>query len=201
MRQVLQSVTFITEWDVAKENDYIIIGNLNNLARHRSSRPGVFCKKGVLRNFAKFTGKHLCQSLFFNKVAGLRPATLLKKRLWHRCFPVNFGKFLRTPFITEHLWWLLLATTHSYNGFKTFRWFDMWKCHYLLCYYKHSARTRSYDVLLIVSKIKLHFVRSSLFFVGLRVFNSLPIEIRQCDTLFSFCNKVQYLSWWNIIDF
>ena len=28
----------------------------------------VFCKKGVLRNFAKFIGKHLCQSLFFNKV-------------------------------------------------------------------------------------------------------------------------------------
>ena len=26
------------------------------------------------------------------------PATLLKKRLWHRCFPVNFAKFLRTPF-------------------------------------------------------------------------------------------------------
>ena len=37
--------------------------------------------KGVLRNFTKFTGKHLCQSLFFYKVAGLRPATLLKKRL------------------------------------------------------------------------------------------------------------------------
>ena len=54
-------------------------------------------RKGVLRNFAKFTGKHLCQSLFFNEVAGLIPATLLKKRLWHRCFPVNFVKFLRTP--------------------------------------------------------------------------------------------------------
>ena len=26
----------------------------------RSSRPEVFCKKDVLRNFAKFTGKHLC---------------------------------------------------------------------------------------------------------------------------------------------
>ena len=36
-------------------------------------------KKGVLKNFTKFTGKHLCQSLFFNKVAGLRPATLLKR--------------------------------------------------------------------------------------------------------------------------
>ena len=33
--------------------------------------PEVFCEKGVLRNFTKFTGKHLCQSLFFNKVAGL----------------------------------------------------------------------------------------------------------------------------------
>ena len=43
------------------------------------------------------------ESLFFNKVAGFRPATLLKKRLWHRCFPVNFAKFLRTPFFTEHL--------------------------------------------------------------------------------------------------
>ena len=31
----------------------------------------MFCKKGVLKNFTKFTGKHLCQSLFFNKVAGL----------------------------------------------------------------------------------------------------------------------------------
>ena len=30
-------------------------------------------KKGVLRNFTKFTGKHLCQSLFFDKVAILRP--------------------------------------------------------------------------------------------------------------------------------
>ena len=60
----------------------------------RSSRLKVFCKKGVLRNFAKLIGKHLCQSLFFNKVAA--------------CFPVNFAKFLRTPFLTEHLRWLLL---------------------------------------------------------------------------------------------
>ena len=37
----------------------------------------------------------------FNKVAGLRAAALLKKRLWHRCFPVNFGKFKNT-FLTEH---------------------------------------------------------------------------------------------------
>ena len=64
----------------------------------RSSYPRCFVRKGVLRNFAKFTSKHLYQSLFSNKVAGLRPATLFKKRLWHRCFPVNFAKFLRIPF-------------------------------------------------------------------------------------------------------
>ena len=75
----------------------------------RISRPVVFCKKGVLRNFAKFIGKHLCQNLFFDKVAGLRPETLLKKRLCHRCFPMNFAEFLRTPFLQNTSGRLLLA--------------------------------------------------------------------------------------------
>ena len=54
-------------------------------------------KKGDLKNVAKVTGKHLCQSLIFNKVAGI--ATLLKRRLWHRRFPVNFEKYLRARFL------------------------------------------------------------------------------------------------------
>ena len=74
----------------------------------RSSRPEVFCTKDILKNFAKFTGKHQCQSLFFNKVADLRLAILLEKRRRYRYFPVDFAKFLRTPFSTEHLQWLLL---------------------------------------------------------------------------------------------
>ena len=45
--------------------------------------------------------------------AGLRPATLLKKRLWHRSFPMDFAKFLRTPFFTEHLLWLPLQKQFS----------------------------------------------------------------------------------------
>ena len=44
--------------------------DLKSQVRCRNSRSELFCKKGVLRNFTKFTGKHLCQSLFFNKVAG-----------------------------------------------------------------------------------------------------------------------------------
>ena len=48
-------------------------------ASKRSRCLVVFCKIGVLRNFTKYKGKHLCQSfLFFNKVGG-RPATLSKK--------------------------------------------------------------------------------------------------------------------------
>ena len=39
----------------------------------------------------------------------MQPATLLKRRLWQTCFPVNFAKFLRTPFLTEHIQLLLLT--------------------------------------------------------------------------------------------
>ena len=68
----------------------------------------VLYKKGVYKNFAKFTGKHLCQRLFFNQVAGLSAATLLKKGFWHRCFPVNYAKFLRAPFLQNPSGRLLL---------------------------------------------------------------------------------------------
>ena len=47
-------------------------------------------QKGVVRNFTKFAGKHLCQSLFSDNVA------------WCRCFPVNFVKFLRTPILQNN---------------------------------------------------------------------------------------------------
>ena len=87
---------------------------------YRSSLQRCSIRKGALRNFAKFTGKHLCQSLFFNKVAGLRPATLLKKRHWNSCFPVNFLKFLRTPFLQNTSGRLLLILQNS--GRKTFTW-------------------------------------------------------------------------------
>ena len=51
------------------------------------------------------------------RISHQRPATLLKKRLWHRRFPVNFPKFLRTPFLTEHLWWLLLDISVSVKNY------------------------------------------------------------------------------------
>ena len=58
--------------------------------------------------FWRYSVKKMCQSLFFNKVAGL-----LKKTLGRKCFPVNFEKFLRTLLLTRHLRWLLLIQSHS----------------------------------------------------------------------------------------
>ena len=77
--------------------------------------PETFLKKGALRNFAKLTGKRLCQRLCFNKVARLRPADLLKKSLWHRCFPVNLAKFLRTAFSQNTFGRLLLEAPIYFN--------------------------------------------------------------------------------------
>ena len=65
--------------------------------------PEVFYKKSALRNFTKFTGKHLCLSLFFNKVGGLGPATISKKRLV-QVLTFEFWEISKNIFSTEHLW-------------------------------------------------------------------------------------------------
>ena len=84
---------------------------------HRSSHQRCSKTKGVLNIFAKFTGKHLSQILFFNKVAGIRPVTSLKERLWSRRFFMNFAK-LRTPILKTICERLLAAgwrTTQKLN--------------------------------------------------------------------------------------
>ena len=80
-----------------------IIYNFVWIYLSRSSRPQVYCcKKRVLRNIAKLTGKNLCQTEPFLKVAGLNTVMLLKEKLWYRCFSMDFLKFLRrTPFFTQ----------------------------------------------------------------------------------------------------
>ena len=103
--------------------------SVNSRESDGSSRPDVFCKKAFLRNFVKFTGKHLCPGLFFNKVAGLKFATLLKKRLWHTCFTMNFVKFLRTPQVaaSEVKWTSFFPLYHfqSPTDIQSFiSWFD-----------------------------------------------------------------------------
>ena len=69
------------------------------LITFRSSHQRCSLRKGIFGNFTKFTGKQMCQNFFFNKVGGMWPAILLKKRLWHWCFPMNFANFLRIAFL------------------------------------------------------------------------------------------------------
>ena len=71
------------------------------MSEYRSSRPDVFCKIGVLRNFTKFTGKPVYQSLFF----GLQ----LKKETLVLVFSCEFCEISKNTFFIEHLQWLLLA--------------------------------------------------------------------------------------------
>ena len=75
--------------------------------------PEVFYGKKVFLKISQNSQGNTCAKVSFSiklqaKLAGLRPATLLKKRLWRRCFPVNFAKFLRTPFLHNTSQWLLL---------------------------------------------------------------------------------------------
>ena len=66
----------------------------------------------------RFTPRQSTRSSF-------RPATLLKRRLSHRCFPVNFAKFLRTAFFTEQLGWLLLESTGEPSFSEVFKEYEM----------------------------------------------------------------------------
>ena len=79
--------------------------------------PEVFYEKVVLKKFAKVTGKHMYQSVYFNKVAG-SACNLIKKRFWQRCFPVNFAKFLRIPFLQNTSARLLLYWTQLFCLFS-----------------------------------------------------------------------------------
>ena len=71
---------------------------------YRSSRPEEFCKKIVVRNLTEFTGKHLCQSLFFNKVAGqacnfIKKETIAQVFSCELCQISNMTFSHRTPLV------------------------------------------------------------------------------------------------------
>ena len=68
---------------------------------------GVLWKKLLLK-ILQNSKENTCDKVSFLIKLHAAPATLLKKRLWHWCFPVNFAKFLRTPFSNNTFGQLLL---------------------------------------------------------------------------------------------
>ena len=71
----------------------------------RSSHQWCFLKKVFLKN-SQNSQENTSVSLFFNRTLNIN---VIKKRLWHRCFLVNFAKLLRTPFLQNTSGQLLLT--------------------------------------------------------------------------------------------
>ena len=65
-------------------------------------------QKRCFQNYAIFIGKRLCWNLFL--------INFIKKRLQHRCFPMNIAKLLRKGFFIEHLQWLLLVFITTFRN-------------------------------------------------------------------------------------
>ena len=86
----------------------------------RRSHQRCFIKKGVLRNFTKFTGKHLCQSLLFNKVVGLglRACNVIKKETQAQAFSFEFCEISKNTFLQNTSGRLLLVFLSNLTTFK-----------------------------------------------------------------------------------
>ena len=95
-------------WESWDSQNYAVIGMQPS---HRNSYQRCSIKEGFLKNFAKFTGKHLCQSFFLTE--------LLAWVLWQRFFPVNFAKFLRIIFLWNISGRLLLTSMNTLFSWKS----------------------------------------------------------------------------------
>ena len=71
-------------------------------SRSRSSHQKCSIIKMFLK-YSQYSQENTCVGVFFNKVAGLRLANVLKKRLQHRCFPVNVAELFKNTYFEEHL--------------------------------------------------------------------------------------------------
>ena len=90
-----------------RSQDYCFKSDLFALVKvylHCRSSHGRWSVRKVLLVMSQNSQKSTCARVSF--LTKLKPQTcnFIKKRLLHRCFPVNFSKFLKTTFFTEHLW-------------------------------------------------------------------------------------------------
>ena len=112
-----------------------------------------------------------------NTCAPARPATLLKKRLSHRCFHVNFVKFLSTPFSQNTSWQLLLFLQEFIFNQTYTAWISFWFLE------KQGSTNDSIHRLLLLSRKSLDridkiafktFVSSSVHVIRKDIFHSAP---------------------------
>ena len=160
-------------------------------SRYRSSRSQMFFKIGVLKNFAMFTGKHLCWSLFLIKLQAFR------------CFSVNIAKLLKAVFYKTPP---LAAPANVLFGIifsKRCCWiycsFTLHNCFILkpkitfICF--HSLRYLLSFVIPLVVTCFATRCRSLYYWLSLAVircrslYHSLPLVVTWCTTRLSFCKR------------
>ena len=73
----------------------------------------MFLKIGILKNFARITGKHMCWDLFLIKLQALRPAFFFKKKSPTQVFPVDIPKF----YTVKVSWGLFLLISRLHDAF------------------------------------------------------------------------------------
>ena len=131
------SLVFELQWDITiinKTHDSSYLWTGQYFYPIRSGRPEVFCKKGILR-----------------------PATLLKRtRLWRRCFPVSFAKFLRIHIFTEHLRWLLVSYSKigGQNQISPVNLIAQ-SLHYIIFLYKQARLRKQKEVEIFVAEMDI----------------------------------------------
>ena len=155
----------------------------------------------ILQNSQENTHVRVC---FF-----LWPAILLKKRLWHRYFPRNFAKFLRTPSLTEHLQWLLLflimpkkyCMLMNLNFTGNQSWIKSKHFHLFLILMLKKLGFFNVKLILFMNKFYKHIFRSShlqmfLKISALKNFAILKINKRLQDRCFCVKSCHMMLTYW-----
>ena len=93
------------KYRIVEENSWLLFRMRALYNRYRSSCPAVFCKKGILKNFAKFRAKYLCQSLPF--IIKLQAwgciKNFIKNNALAQVFSNEVCEIFKDTFYTEHL--------------------------------------------------------------------------------------------------
>ena len=90
----------------ALRNTDLVLQLMEAVVRRRSA-------KKVFLEISQNSQENTCARVFCLIKLQAEPCSFIKKETLAQGFPDNFAKFLRTPFLTERLWWLLLCASYS----------------------------------------------------------------------------------------
>ena len=107
---------FILRWNKQKQSFANVLQNSISVGvSSEAVARGCFSKKVFLK-ISQYSQKNTCVRVSFSQA---KAYNFNKRRLLHRCFPVNIAKFLGAALFREHLWWLLLYLFNKVASLKS----------------------------------------------------------------------------------